>query len=514
MNKKGLAAFIFIISIFSLTTCAAQSQKYIDSLLIKSENLVYTDPSKAAVLNDFIFKEAKSVTTRADALLYQADAYTAQLKYYEALQKIIQAKDFSYKHNNVYCSININIHLSDIFRNINLPAQADEALQDALKLIPKDKSPEFIRFSILLMLEQSKNTIRTKQKLDYLKKALTLFNKNKGRLQLGMGRKIQYYIGMTHLQDGHVDVAKKYFKNLAGMNLVPHATDVYTVLAQQQLGKIAFMEGDLDTAEILLLENSAAKNFPSIILLRNYELLSQIYSVKKNIPLFALNRELYIAKLNTLAQLEQNARVLAISFYENSRQKQIDDGRAAFRIKFWIMACLFIVLLTGLYVYYAILKKRVKNRYQFLSQKKHLEDTIENMKTQYTEENAAVPFAISEKAENAILGKLTAFETSELFTDHELSLKSLAKHLDTNTKYLSEIINTQKNKNFKTYINELRINHIVDKLKASHEYRQYKTSHLANEAGFTSRSSFTIVFKSVTGLSPSVFIASLEDKPQ
>jgi AraC-like DNA-binding protein len=512
MNKKGLAAYVFIVFIFSLT-CAAQSQKDIDSLLIKSENLVYTDPSKAAVLNDFIFKEAKSVTTRADALLYQAEAYTAQLKYYEALQKIIEAKDFNYKHNNVYCSVNISIHLSDIFRNINLPAQADEALQDALKLIPEDKGPEFTRVSILLLLEQSK-TVSTKQKLDYLNKALTLFNKNKSRLQLGMGRKVQYSTGMAYLQNRQADVAKKYFTNLAGINLAPYATDVYTVLAQRQLGEIAFKEGDLDTAENLLRENSAAKNFPPIILLRNYELLSQLYSVKKNIPLFALNRELYIAKLNNLAPLEQSARVLAISFYENSRQKQSEDDRAAFRIKFWLMACLFIALLTGLYVYYAILKKRVKDRHQFLSQKKLLEDTIENMKTQYTEENAAVPFAISEKAEHAILDKLTAFETSELFTDQELSLKSLAKHLDTNTKYLSEIINSQKNKNFKTYINELRINHIVNKLKSSPEYRQYKTSHLANEAGFTSRSSFTIVFKSVTGLSPSVFIASLEDKPQ
>ncbi len=36
-----------------------------------------------------------------------------------------------------------------------------------------------------------------------------------------------------------------------------------------------------------------------------------------------------------------------------------------------------------------------------------------------------------------------------------------------------------------------------------------KISYLATEAGFTSQSSFATVFKTITGLSPSIFISYL-----
>jgi AraC-like DNA-binding protein len=91
-----------------------------------------------------------------------------------------------------------------------------------------------------------------------------------------------------------------------------------------------------------------------------------------------------------------------------------------------------------------------------------------------------------------------------------MSLALLAAHFDTNTKYLSEVINTHKGKNFNSYINELRINYIIDKLKSNRTYLQYKISYLAEESGFSSHSSFATVFKSVTGISPTVFIDLLK----
>ena len=90
--------------------------------------------------------------------------------------------------------------------------------------------------------------------------------------------------------------------------------------------------------------------------------------------------------------------------------------------------------------------------------------------------------------------KLTQFENSKHFTKQDMSLAMLASQFDTNTKYLSEVINTHKNKNFNSYINELRINYIIDKLKNNNKYSQYKISYLAEESGFSSHSSFATVF--------------------
>lgn len=95
-----------------------------------------------------------------------------------------------------------------------------------------------------------------------------------------------------------------------------------------------------------------------------------------------------------------------------------------------------------------------------------------------------------------------------------MSLSFLAGELNTNTKYLSHLINRHKNSDFKTYINRLRINYIVDKLINDEKYRQYKISILAEECGFSSHSKFASVFKQMTDHSPSVYIKLLDVENQ
>jgi len=122
------------------------------------------------------------------------------------------------------------------------------------------------------------------------------------------------------------------------------------------------------------------------------------------------------------------------------------------------------------------------------------------------------PQSIPEKTENLLLEKLEIFEKSDDCISPNISLQNLAKKLETNTKYLSEAINNHKQKNFNAYINELRINYIIDKLKSKPIYRSYKIKYLAEESGFSTHSAFTAVFKSVTGISPASYIQLLKEK--
>lgn len=128
------------------------------------------------------------------------------------------------------------------------------------------------------------------------------------------------------------------------------------------------------------------------------------------------------------------------------------------------------------------------------------------------EKKTSQPQTIPEKTESLLLEKLQNFEKSEDCIDPNISLQNLAKKLETNTKYLSEAINTHKQKNFNAYINELRINYIINKLKEKSIYRSYKIKYLAEESGFSTHSAFTAVFKSVTGMSPASYIQLLKEK--
>ncbi|WP_433631699.1 tetratricopeptide repeat protein [Chryseobacterium cucumeris] len=117
------------------------------------------------------------------------------------------------------------------------------------------------------------------------------------------------------------------------------------------------------------------------------------------------------------------------------------------------------------------------------------------------------------ETESKLLELLEDFEKGDLYNNKGMSLSFLAGELNTNTKYLSYVINQHKNADFKTYVNRLRINYIVDKLINDEKYRQYKISILADECGFSSHSKFAAVFKAVTDYSPSAYIKYLDNEP-
>ncbi|WP_165826497.1 AraC family transcriptional regulator [Chryseobacterium oncorhynchi] len=121
---------------------------------------------------------------------------------------------------------------------------------------------------------------------------------------------------------------------------------------------------------------------------------------------------------------------------------------------------------------------------------------------------------MTSETEAKLLELLERFEKGNLYNNKGMSLSFLAGELNTNTKYLSYVINQHKSADFKTYINRLRINYIVDKLINDEKYRQYKISILADECGFSSHSKFAAVFKAVTDFSPSSYIKYLDTENQ
>lgn len=203
--------------------------------------------------------------------------------------------------------------------------------------------------------------------------------------------------------------------------------------------------------------------------------------------------------------LKENARILFVSKI-NQKQDEILDSKSESQTRIILSAILF-VLAIG-YLWNRKLNNRKNNLARFLKEK--------HEKLKFETENKAPEGAgkivIPDKTIHALLKKLEEFEQNEDYLDSSMSLNLLAENLNTNTKYLSEIINTHKNKNFHSYINELRVNYIIHKLKNNPVYLKYKVSHLAEEAGFSSHSLFSTVFKQVTGFSPAAYTKLITKK--
>lgn len=108
-----------------------------------------------------------------------------------------------------------------------------------------------------------------------------------------------------------------------------------------------------------------------------------------------------------------------------------------------------------------------------------------------------------------ITEKLEKFEKEKLYKKQGLSNQYLANEFSTNTKYLSLVINEYKNKTFINYINDLRIDNIIEELKENKNLRKYTIAALAEEAGFNTAESFSNAFYKRTGIKPSFFIKEL-----
>ena len=101
-----------------------------------------------------------------------------------------------------------------------------------------------------------------------------------------------------------------------------------------------------------------------------------------------------------------------------------------------------------------------------------------------------------------------AMERDEAFLDAELTLRSLADRLDTNTKYLSQVINRYGECNFLSFVNGYRISCVLDKLRRG-EQRGRTYYALAQECGFKNKSTFYKVFRDVTGHTPKAYADKL-----
>lgn len=117
---------------------------------------------------------------------------------------------------------------------------------------------------------------------------------------------------------------------------------------------------------------------------------------------------------------------------------------------------------------------------------------------------------MSKETEERILEALEKLEEELFFIKKDISLAALAAQLDTNTRYISYVVNIHKGKDFNNYINELRVRYIIKKFQTDSQYLSYKLAYIADEAGFSSHSKFTAVFKNFTGISPSVFITHIQ----
>ena len=126
------------------------------------------------------------------------------------------------------------------------------------------------------------------------------------------------------------------------------------------------------------------------------------------------------------------------------------------------------------------------------------------------QKRSAATLSISKEIVAAVLLRLNAFEQNKDFLNNQLSLTSLSKALETNSSYLSKIINHSKGKTFKNYLNDLRVAYAYEVLSSDPSQSKYTIEALAFDFGFKSAENFSKKFKAAYGMYPSKFMKGIQ----
>lgn len=90
------------------------------------------------------------------------------------------------------------------------------------------------------------------------------------------------------------------------------------------------------------------------------------------------------------------------------------------------------------------------------------------------------------------------------YRDPNLSAKDFAKELNTNTRYISAVINSRFNTNFSCLINEYRIKEALFRMRDK-RYSDLTIEKIGSEVGFANRQSFYASFYRIMGETPNSY---------
>jgi AraC-like DNA-binding protein len=90
------------------------------------------------------------------------------------------------------------------------------------------------------------------------------------------------------------------------------------------------------------------------------------------------------------------------------------------------------------------------------------------------------------------------------YLNRDLSIQDLSDMTDIPRHYLTQVLNETHGKNFFTFINEYRVNEVIDRFKdPKNDY--FTILAIAFDSGFNSKTTFNSIFKSQTGMTPSEY---------
>lgn len=483
MNSRT-SIYNYLLYFLVLSTCLnivyAQNSEF-EKLFEEATKQQYSAPDKSLVLYEYLLKSNLDVDT-------QFLVYTQQLETFQILGQYGKSVETLLKLNKLAPKISDNeklyrywLEIASLYYDLDFIEESQKMLLKAeeyfetLSETQKNKNFKLLKYGhyTFQVLDNEWDKINgLKEIQDYWKEDTARYSWN--AYMLG-----EFYFTL------HKDSAALYFKRV-----LKYENPLLDSLAELNLSLLQDKPKEEVVAFMQTIEGDKL----------SYRLKSNV--LKHMITYWESKKESdslirYIDKLDSLKEenllIKRQAKTLLLEEIYHNKELEVTLTEEKLQTR-QIQIILGLSLLTLAYVVLWFYRKDKRKRKEL----------------QKLEKNKGV--VMPDKTEEDILLRLNEFEKSTLFLDKQIRIATLAKHLNTNIRYLSVILNKTKNKSFNSYINQLRIEYILDKLHNDSQYLNYKISYLAEESGFASQSSFSASFKDITGMSPSIYIKKIIDE--
>lgn len=434
----------------------------------------YSQKDYRASLNACLTAENHILKTDDLYTLYKIRNSIGRIKYHigeiqEALDIYLEAEKYYSTQtgiNNLYGQLNSIFFISKCYMEMNQWDLSNQYTLKGINLLKAEK-PELFWQSYFSFLQgisayEKKDFKVAKEKLKF---AIPTFEKEIDDLNLGT---IYLYLGKIEWDQNHHDKAIPYF--LKVNDLFEEKNQINKTLREAYTYLIEYYEKDKNLEQQLKFTNQLIK-------VDNY--LNGEYRILSN-------------------RLRTDFDLRALLDAKKNLEKQIENQ--ANQNWIWILGSIAIIgLFCGGYFVWSN-RKQQKNT---VSNEAILNEPIQEIVPEATTPES---ININENIIEDLLAKLTKFEKQKQYLKTTISQKGLAEEWETNTSYLSKVINTYKEKNFKQYINDLRIDYAIEALKTNANLRSYKIDALADQFGFSNARSFTDAFMARTGIKLTTYI--------
>ncbi|NDV42847.1 helix-turn-helix domain-containing protein [Flagellimonas sediminis] len=498
---------------------------------LRSYNLAYPEGIKSVDSSMTIAKTINHIDKKDfDEFMALAHYTKGALFYtndmnYPAVEECIKSYQYARKTDNKKLVVNILIFIADIKA---VYGQEDEAIllqRQTLNFLEANKTTiEEYENYYYYWTEQMSRCFLFSKELDsaakYIDIGILLAKKTNDEKQLRSFKiqqsKLNFYLGNF---EASKDSLNKYIEEQNGQSMYLEERNELSIA--DDLFYLGMIEGEYGNTSK---KKQYFLKIDSIIKSKNYPLrdnFNEVYqfllkeAISENDNLKTneyLHRLVYYDSL--LLTTQKQLREITLKKFDLPMQEEekqmlgdIISTKSKWLTWFYVLSGIMLIGLSAYYTKYSRIKKRLAYA---LSHRIDLD-----IPTLLPERQEADDNKLDEEIVAKVLRNLKDWEEQKGFLDSNLTQQTLAKELNTNSAYLSQVINVHKKQNFASYLKDLRITYAINDLKSNPGIVQTKSMvQIAEMYGFNTVGVFSKAFKDKIGVTPGVFFKRIIEHSQ